>query len=244
MWPRRLAAVALAAGIGVGSALAFAGPASAHVHVIPDSTAAGSYPKLTFRVPNEEENADTNKLVITVPTDHPLRSVSIKPHPGWTAETTLVTLPKPVNIGDATITKAVSTITWTATAGQGIKPGQFDEFDVSAGPLPSGTKELSFPTAQYYSNNTIVNWNQPTPAGGQEPEHPAPAFAVTPAAAGADADGDAPAGHNMGVSASDSTASASGSDGLARGLGTAGLVFGLAGVGVAAWALLRKPANS
>ena len=137
----------------------------------------------------------------------------------------------------------VSTITWTALPGQGIKPNQFDEFEVSAGPLPSGTKELSFPVAQYYSDNKIVNWNQPTPAGGAEPDHPAPAFAVTAAAAGADADGDPPAGHTMPVSDSSATVASSGSDGLARGLGTAGLVFGLAGVGVAVWALTRRPAT-
>jgi uncharacterized protein YcnI len=232
---RRLGAVTLAAGIGVGASLALTAPVSAHVHVIPDSTAVGSYAKLTFRVPNEEDAADTVKLVVTVPSDHPLRSVSIKPHPGWTATSTLVALPKPVNIGDATITKAVSTITWTALPGQGIKPGQFDEFEVSAGPIPTGAKELSFPAAQYYSNNTIVNWNQPTPASGQEPEHPTPAFAVTAAK---------PEGHTMDVS--DSSAAppaASTSDGLARGLGTAGLVFGLAGIGVAVWALTRKPSS-
>jgi hypothetical protein len=47
----------------------------------------------------------------------------------------------------------------------------------------------------------------------------------------------------MPVSDSSATAASSGSDGLARGLGTAGLVFGLAGVGVAVWALTRRPAT-
>lgn len=237
---RRAGALVLAAGIGVAASLALTAPAAAHVHVYSDATAAGSYAKLTFRVPNEEDGADTTKIVITVPTDHPLRSVRTKPHAGWTSATTTVNLPKAVNVGDATITKAVNSITFTATAGQGIKPSQFDEFEVSVGPLPDGTKELVFPTAQYYSNNKVVNWNQPTPPNGQEPENPAPAFAVTAKAAG---DGDAAAGHNMGASESTPTASA-GSDGLARGLGVAGLVFGLLGIGVAVWALLRRPSGA
>jgi uncharacterized protein YcnI len=240
---RRAGALVLAAGIGVAVSLALTAPAAAHVHVYSDATAAGSYAKLTFRVPNEEDGADTTKIVITVPTDHPLRSVRTKPHAGWTAATTTVNLPKAVNVGDATITKAVNSITFTAAAGQGIKPGEFDEFEVSVGPLPEGTKELVFPTAQHYSDNKVVNWNQPTPPNGQEPENPAPAFAVTAKAAGGDGDGAAAAGHNMGASDSTPTADA-GSDGLARGLGVAGLVFGLLGIGVAVWALLRRPSGA
>ncbi|WP_163510920.1 YcnI family protein [Fodinicola acaciae] len=230
---RRTGALALAAGIGVAASLAIAAPAAAHVHVYPDATAAGSYAKLTFRVPNEEDGADTTKIVITVPTDHPLRSVRTKPHAGWTATTTTVNLPKAVNVGDATITKAVNSITFTAAAGQGIKPGEFDEFDVSVGPLPEGAKQLVFPTAQYYSDNKVVNWNQPTPANGQEPENPAPAFALTAKTAD----------HDMAASEPTPTATAS-SDGLARGLGVAGLVFGLLGIGVAGWAVLRRPSGA
>lgn len=55
-----LAVVTVAIGVG-------AQPASAHVTVRADATAAGAYAGLTFRVPNESDSASTDKLVVTLP---------------------------------------------------------------------------------------------------------------------------------------------------------------------------------
>ena len=71
----------LAVGIGLA-------PASAHVRVKPDTTAAGSYAGLTFRVPNESDTASTTRMVLTLPQDRPLGHVSVRPVPGWTATVT------------------------------------------------------------------------------------------------------------------------------------------------------------
>src|SRR4029078_11757146 len=48
------------------------------------------------------------------------------------------------------------------------------------GPRPA-TGPVLLPAAQTYSDGTVVAWDQPTPAGGPELEHPAPALVVTAA---------------------------------------------------------------
>ena len=154
--------------------------AAAHVRVHPDSTASGSFSALTFRVPNESDSAGTVKVTVQLPQDTPLIYVSTKPVPGWTAKLTEEPLPKPVESSGTTITKAVRTVTWTAAKGTQIGPGEYQEFSISGGPLPAAGPIL-FPTEQAYSDGTVVAWDQPTPASGPEPEHPAPAFEITAA---------------------------------------------------------------
>lgn len=210
--------------------------ASAHVHVVPGSTAEGSYATLTFRVPTESDTASTTTLVVTLPTGTPLVSVATRPVPGWTATVEQVTLPAPVDVGGTTITKAPGTVTWTAEPGAGIAPGQFQEFEITAGPLPAAGTDLTFPAVQTYSDGSVVSWDQ-EPTGGQEPEHPAPAFTVT-AAAGAGAVADAHAHPTTG--ASPAPAAAAGADTTARTLGGTGLALGVVAVLLALAGLLRQ----
>jgi len=173
----RVSAIALIAGLAVTSA----NVAAAHIRVHPDSTASGSFSALTFRVPNESDTAGTVKVTVQLPQDTPLLYVSIRPVPGWTAKLTEAPLPKPVQSSGTTITKAVRTVTWTAVKDTQIGPGEYQEFSISGGPLPAAGPIL-FPTEQGYSDGTVVAWDQPTPASGTEPEHPAPAFEITAAA--------------------------------------------------------------
>ena len=78
---KRTLLVALAA----GAALVLpAAAAFAHVTVNPREAAQGGYAKLAFRVPNERDGVNTTKLEVNFPTDHPLASVSVRPHQGWT----------------------------------------------------------------------------------------------------------------------------------------------------------------
>ncbi len=174
--PARLLAVATLAAIGLTIG---AGVASAHVTVNPDAAVAGSYLKLTFRVPNESATASTSKVTVDFPVDHPFASVAFEKQPGWTAAVTTAKLTTPISDDDnATITQAVSSITWTADPSSKIALGQFAEFDVSVGPVPK-VPSLAFKAVQTYDDGTVVNWDQPTPASGAEPEHPAPVLTVT-----------------------------------------------------------------
>jgi uncharacterized protein len=222
-----------------GSVL-LAGPASAHVSVNPGQAEAGGFTKLTFRVPTESPTASTTGLAVSFPSDTPLASVSIKPHPGWVAKVTKTKLAKPVKDDDLTITEAVSRIVWTAQKGVKIAPGQFDEFDVSVGPLPTGAKSLSFPAVQTYDDGSTVNWNQAVTAGGAEPEHPAPTLTLTSAGSEPSA---APAAQSSPAAAP--VADTKSTDSTARALGTAGLVVGALGllVGAAGFAAARRRGN-
>jgi uncharacterized protein YcnI len=173
----RLGAVVLATAT---LALTTTGPAAAHVRLISDDTTTGSFSALTFRVPNESSTTGTVKVSVQLPQDKPFLYVSSKPVPGWKATLTEAPLPKPVVNEGTTITKAVRTITWTADRQTQISAGEYQEFSISVGPLPApGT--LLLPAKQTYSDGKIVSWDQPTPASGAEPEHPAPLLEVSAA---------------------------------------------------------------
>lgn len=151
--------------IGVASA------ASAHVTVSSPDASAGGFGKLVFRVPTESETASTTSFTINLPAKTPFAFVSTQAKPGWTVKLTHVDHAKPVKVGDFTVSKTVSAITWTS-AGGGIAPGQFDEFSVSVGPIPK-IKSLGFSAKQVYSDKSVVLWDQ-IQKGKTEPEHPAP----------------------------------------------------------------------
>lgn len=170
-------AVALSAVLIVASAV------GAHVTVQPGSAAKGSFSIFSFSVPNEEADANTVKLEVTFPVKNPIPFVSVKPMPGWTISTEKAKLDKPVKTDDGEITEAVTKVTWTATAG-GLNPGEFDLFTVSAGPLPTNTKLLAFPTLQTYSNGEVVRWIQATAKGAPEPDFPVPTLTLTKASSG------------------------------------------------------------
>lgn len=152
-------------------------PASAHVTVHSADATPGGYAELTFRVPTERNDASTVKLQVNFPADDPLASISVKPHPGWTFQVTNKKLTKPLTTDDGSVDSVVSAITWTAKPGQGIGPGEYDDFSVSAGPLPkNGT--LTFPARQTYSNGSVVSWIEVAAPGAPEPEHPAPSLTI------------------------------------------------------------------
>jgi uncharacterized protein YcnI len=208
--------------VAVAATLAAAPAASAHVSVSSPDASAGGLGKLVFRVPTESETASTVKLTVTLPTDTPFAEVSAKSLPGWSIATTEKHLDKPITTDEGfTLTKAVSSVTWTAEKGHGIAPGQFNEFELSVGPFPKGRGSISLPTRQTYSDGSVVTWDQPTPASGKEPEHPVPTLNLASSSAVPTNDPVTPAAKTSSAAESDAT------DGLARGLGAAGLALGV-----------------
>jgi uncharacterized protein YcnI len=165
--------------IAVAAFCALAAAADAHVSVTPDTAAKGSFTKLSFRVPNERDVA-TTKVELALPDDHPIAVVSVRPVPGWTVDVQKTKLAKPLTSDDGDVTEAVSRVVWS---GGSIDPGQFQEFDVSVGPLPADADRLVFKALQTYADGQVVRWIDEPVAGGAEPEHPA---AVVDLAAAAD----------------------------------------------------------
>lgn len=217
---------ALRAGVVLTTAaaatLAVAAPAFAHVTAQPGAAEQGGYTVVNMRVPNESDTAGTVKLEVRLPADHPITSVRTTPVPGWTAAVTKAPLNPPVDRHGKQITEAVSTVTWTATPGTRIAPGEFLEFPLSLGPLPTDTNQLVLPAVQTYDDGEVVAWDQPPAADGSEPERPAPSVELKPAG-----------------SLTAAPAPTAPEDPTARWLAGAGLLLGGLALGVGGGAVLR-----
>jgi uncharacterized protein YcnI len=239
---RRFAATAatLTLGAVATAVFGFVAPASAHVTVDPREATQGGYGRLAFRVPNESDTASTTKLEVFLPENAPLGSVSTMPVPGWTVAVEKRKVDPPVQMHGSEITEVVSKITWTAGEGAAVAPGTFQEFPVSMGPLPE-IDQMVFKALQTYSDGAVVRWiDEPQQPGGEEPAAPAPVLTLT--AAGADTPTDAPTD-------APAAAPSDGSDdedgnGLAVGLGVAGLLAGLGGLVLGGLAFARTRRSS
>jgi periplasmic copper chaperone A len=208
-----------------GAALVVVPAAGAHVTVNPNSVAADSFARFAIRVPNERPNAETTAVTVQLPAD--VSFVSFQPKPGWERTVTMVKLDKPVtNDEGETVTERIDTVTWKGGA---IKPGEFDEFGLSA-KVPAEQATLSFPATQTYSNGEVVHW-----IGAEDSDTPAPRVTLT-----ANAEEAAPAVTDTTAASEDEGDDSSRAD-LALVLGIAGLV---AGVAALALVFLRRPRTS
>ncbi len=218
----RFAVLAGFAAVGIGLA---AGPAAAHVSVTGEGATQGGFTVITFGVPTESETASTVGLKVQLPPNQPLAEAAVQPKPGWTHTVTTTKLATPIQTDDGPVSEAPSVIEWKATAG-GIKPGEFDQFQISAGPLPKADS-MTFKVIQVYSDGKQVAWVEESTEGQAEPEHPAPVLKL--AAAGTQTGSTPSAGPT--VSAQPPTAAPS-SDAASKGSVTGAYL--LAGLGVLA----------
>lgn len=203
----------LTATVATGFVLAGAGTAAAHVSVSAPSATPGRSTVATFSVPTESDTAGTTAVRITVPE---IATARTEPVPGWTAKIERDTQDR------------VVAVTWTANPGSpGIRPGEFQRFVVSLGPLPE-SDSISFPAEQTYSDGTVVNWNET--GDHDSAEHPAPVLTLGAAT------GDA-AGHDHGDQAT--AAPAESSDTTARWLGGLGLALAALALGAGIGAVVR-----
>jgi uncharacterized protein YcnI len=178
----RRTAARIGLGVTAGLALALALPGAAQAHVsVKGEAEGGGFSVVAFRVPNERDDASTTQLRVILPRDHPIGSVQTTPVAGWKVTTATRKLDKPIEMEGEKLDSVVSRVTWTATSG-GVKPGQFQDFDLSLGPLPE-SGSLVFNALQTYSDGQKVNWNEISADPSVEPEHPAPVLEITPAAA-------------------------------------------------------------
>ncbi len=224
------ATLAVAAAVVVGVFAAAAAPAAAHVTVNPRDAEQGGYTRVAFRVPTESDTLNTTALEVHLPEDNPIASVSTMPVPGWTVAVEKGAPAKPVQAHGTTLTEVVKKITWTAAPEAVIKPGQFQEFPVSLGPLPAADR-MVFKALQTYSDGSVVRWIEEPTAGGEEPEKPAPVLKLAPKGAAA--------GGQALVAAPGRNGSTGDESGPALGLAIAGLVAGLGGLALGALAFLR-----
>lgn len=150
--------------------------------------------------------------------------VSFQPKPGWKRTVTMQKLDPPATVFGEKVTERVATVTWE---GGRIAPGEFDEFGMSAKVPNAPGRPLVFPALQTYSNGEVVRWIGPPDADepasrvtlGPKEEEGATAQATSqpPAAAG---------------ETSEDEDNGEGRANLALGLAIAGLVAGLAALGL------------
>ena len=158
----RLAALALV------FALLLPATALAHVTVLPESSRPGQTADLTFRVPNERDDAATVQVDVFLPKGVPAK---VSSPDGWT-DTVLDT----------------GEVRWTADEGNAINPGRTEDFKVRLGPLPDKPR-IVFKALQHYADGQVVRWIQDpsdeqrpaavlelggggTPIDGSEPDQP------------------------------------------------------------------------
>ncbi|WP_016933499.1 YcnI family copper-binding membrane protein [Rhodococcus sp. R1101] len=199
-----------------------AGIASAHVTVVAPGAEQGGYSVLTFRVPTESETAGTTAVTVELPG---LRSARTEPLPGWTA-----TVEKDPE------SQLATSVTWTAGPDVQVGPGQFQQFVLSAGPLPE-EDEVAFPAIQTYSDGEVVTWDE-IATGDAEPERPAPTLTL------AASSGDGHGGGSGDTHATDTGQTAGAAetgttDSTARWLGGIGLVLGALGAALGLGAVIR-----
>jgi uncharacterized protein YcnI len=208
-------------------------PAAAHITVNPSEAPQGSFSKLTFRVPNERDDASTTKVEVTLPEDVAIPFVSVQPTPGWTAQVERRTLDTPMQGEGGEITDVVSKITWT---GGSVNPGEFQEFSISAGTLPTDQDQMEFPAIQTYSSGEVVRWIEEPAADGEEAEHPVPTLKLVAAESETDATGATGDGDGGGAEAASATTS---DDDGTDALTIVALVVGAVGVMLGGLALMR-----
>ena len=205
-------------------------PALAHVSVNSPGATQGGFGVLTFRMPNEVDNANATELKVQLPAEQPLASVAVQPVPGWTYTVQRAKLAKPITDDDGNqVSDYPSVVDWKATAG-GVKPGEYQDFNLSVGPLPKA-ESMTFKAVQTYSDGQVVSWIElPATGSTDEPEHPAPTLKLAPAAA---ADSAPAAGGSAAPAASSSGADSGSSVTGAYVVGGLGLLAGLAALALA-----------
>lgn len=210
---------------------------------------------LTFSTSHGCEGSPTTGIAIEIP--EPIVSVTPTVNPNWTVETIREQLDEPVSgPHGSTITERPVQVVYTAK--EPLVDGLRDAFIISVSiPDTSAGSALLFPVMQTCVEGETA-WSEPTPAGGEEPEFPAPFITVgetgggepshgasTPDGQAVSDDSDEHADHE--VTEDDATAGAAdetvGDDIVARILGIGGLVLGAVAL-VLALVIRRRPAGA
>jgi uncharacterized protein YcnI len=141
--------------------LGIAAPAAAHVEPTIEEAPAGGYVTFALTVPHGCDGAGTTKLEVQMPEgiDEPTPQFL----PGWDVS---------VDDSDGVV------VTWE---GGPLPDHQFLQFGLSVQMPDTPGETVEFPTVQTCEDGSEVAWTEETPEGGEEPEHPAPAIAITEA---------------------------------------------------------------
>jgi uncharacterized protein YcnI len=205
-----------------------AGPAFAHVEIEREGdVSSDGNVAATLHVPNEMTNAGTVKIALVFPDTPALVTAQPDPIDGWEFNVEK-------NAGGD-----VTQVVWT---GGPLTGDNEVALPLTIGSIPSDTDTIEFKALQTYDNGDEVRWIEPTPPGGEEPEHPAPVLFVK---------GEAPADDDAAATTDDhssttqnNAATATKDDSSDDGLSTGAIIAIVVGViivlALLAWVLSRS----
>lgn len=170
---RVLAATSTTLLVSVACLLTLTPAASARATITPDKAHGGSTETFAIRLSNERSVPST-RLELAFPKDVVIPEVKVEELAGWDAKITMRPLDPPVTIGGQEFDEAVASIVWT---GGEVRPKWFEQFLVTAGPLPPKGR-LVLTAAQGYQDGTVDRWSAPA-----LPDEPgAPTISLVPKA--------------------------------------------------------------
>ena len=170
----------LLAAAGTAGLLALGlGPASAHVHVSPDSTAAGSSSRLAFDFSHGCSGSPTTKVTVSLPDE--LTDAVPTAHPGWDIAKVTEELAEPRTLPNgSSVSERTAQVVFTAK--EPVADGVRDVLTLDVTLPDAEGATLAFPVLQTCAEGES-DWAE-LPAEGQDPhelEYPAPALVVSEA---------------------------------------------------------------
>jgi len=120
--------------------LVFAPAAAARVTVVPGSVQGGGTETFAVRLSNEQPDLVTTRLELTFPPDVVIPRVEVARVGKWRAKVDMRRVDPPVTIDGEEVEESVASIVWT---GGEVAPKQFEQFLVTAGPLPADGGRIS-----------------------------------------------------------------------------------------------------
>ena len=144
-------------------------PATAHAHVTlqPDEVPAGGFERVDVRVPNERDDARTTKVEVQFPPGFIF--ISYEPVAGLVGTREDGPARRAGRGLRRAATRSRSTPSRSPRDGEGIRPGQFQDFGLSLGMPDKAGTALTFKALQTYSNGEVVRW-----IGAPDADEPAP----------------------------------------------------------------------
>jgi uncharacterized protein YcnI len=172
-----LARLTTAAGLGTAALVLAAAPAFAHVGTSIKEVPAGSRTPLGLTIGHGCEDSPTTAVAVQVPEG--INDATAFAKPGWTIVSEKETLTTPITSahGDP-VTERVSTITFTAVAGNALPTELRDVFTINFTAPDAPGETLFFKTVQSCEVGENA-WIQEYDGTGDEPDSPAPTVLVT-----------------------------------------------------------------
>lgn len=151
--------------VGLVALVALPAAAAAHLEIEADGDVSETGIVSVTLTVEEECSGGTKKIELFYPAKPELDTATPGVVPGWTA-----------SVEKDPASGAVSKVTWE---GEPTASAKSFDLPLTLGQIPDAIKSIEFKATQTCPSGEVIRWIQATPAGGPEPDNPAPVLAVT-----------------------------------------------------------------